>query len=87
MVDVGTEMATHISHRLWAQEFHHLCAFWEGKNIDATSFTAEPGPVYYFAARVTVNSRYSLTFGLSQSNEDEGKYLVKESKLSTSKLK
>jgi hypothetical protein len=66
---------------------HHLCASWEGKNVDATSFTAEPGQVYYFGAKVTVNSRYSITFGLSQLNEDEGKYLVKESKLSTSKPK
>ncbi|MGB8062863.1 MAG: hypothetical protein WCF26_13270 [Candidatus Sulfotelmatobacter sp.] len=36
---------------------HHLCASWEGKNVDATSFTADPGQVYYFAAHVTVNSR------------------------------
>jgi hypothetical protein len=66
---------------------HHLCASWGGKNVDATSFTAEPGQVYYFGAKVTVNSRYSVTFGLSQLNEDEGKYLVKGSKLSTSKPK
>jgi hypothetical protein len=66
---------------------HHLCASWAGKNVDATSFTAEPGQVYYFGAKVTVNSKYSVTFGLSPLNEDEGKYLVKESKLSTSKPK
>ncbi len=66
---------------------HHLCASWEGKNVEATSFTAEPGKVYYFAAQVNVESRYSITFGLSQLNEDEGKYRVKESKLSTSKPK
>jgi hypothetical protein len=66
---------------------HHLCARWEGKNVDVTSFTAEPGQVYYFAAQVTVNSRTSLTFGLSQLNEDEGKYLVKSRNLSTSKPK
>jgi hypothetical protein len=66
---------------------HHLCASWEGKNVEATSFTAEPSHVYYFAARVTVESRYSMTFNLSQLNEDEGKYLAKGLKLSTSKPK
>jgi len=66
---------------------HHLCAFWERKNVEVTSFTAEPGRVYYFAAHVTVESRYTITFGLSQLNEDEGKYRVKESKLSTSRPK
>jgi hypothetical protein len=66
---------------------HHLCAFWEGKNVEVTSLVAEPGKVYYFAAQVTVESRHSVTFGLSQLNEDEGKYRVKISKLSTSKPK
>jgi hypothetical protein len=72
---------------------HHLCASWQSslrsvkKNVDLTSFTAEPGQVYYFAAQVTVASRDNTIFGLSQLNEDEGKYRVKESKLSTSKPK
>jgi hypothetical protein len=72
---------------------HHLCASWQSdlgtfkKNVDVTSFTAEPGQVYYFAAQVTVASRDSVIFGFSQLNEDEGKYRVKESKLSTSKPK
>ncbi|MGD0790976.1 MAG: hypothetical protein ABR920_04325 [Terriglobales bacterium] len=72
---------------------HHLCASWQSslgrlkKNVDLTSFTAEPGQVYYFAAQVTVASRDSMIFGLSQLNEDEGKYRVKLSKLSTSKPK
>jgi hypothetical protein len=72
---------------------HHLCASWQSalerlqKNVDLTSLTAEPGQVYYFAAQVTLNSRDNPTFGLSQLNEDEGKYRVKESKLSTSKPK
>jgi hypothetical protein len=72
---------------------HHLCASWQSslgglkKNVDLTSFTAEPGRVYYFAAQVTVASRDSMIFGLSQLNEDEGRYRVKESKLSTSKPK
>jgi hypothetical protein len=46
--------------------------------------TAEPGQVYYFAAQVTVNSRTSITFALSQLNEDQGEYRVKALKLSTS---
>jgi len=72
---------------------HHLCASWQSalgntkKDVDVTSFTAEPGHVYYFAAQVTVNSETSITFGLSQLNEDEGKYLLKTWKLSTSTLK
>ena len=72
---------------------HHLCASWQSalgntkKDVDVTSFTAEPGHVYYFAAAVTVNSRTSITFGLSQLNEDEGKYLVKGRDLSISKPK
>lgn len=72
---------------------HHLCASWQSslgtlkKNVDLTSFTAEPGQVYYFAAQVIVVARDSFTFGISQLNEDEGKYRVKLSKLSTSKPK
>ncbi len=72
---------------------HHLCANWQStfktlnKNIDLTSFTAEPGQIYYFVAQVTVNSRDSVSFGLSQLNADEGKYRVENSKLSTSKPK
>jgi hypothetical protein len=70
---------------------HHLCASWQSawkrlsKNVDLTSFTAEPGRVYYYAAQVTVNSQNSVSFGLSQLNPDEGKYRVENSKLSTSK--
>jgi hypothetical protein len=71
----------------------HLCASWQSalgnrkKDVDVTSFTAEPDHVYYFAAAVTVNFRTSITFGLSQLNEDEGKYLVKGRDLSSSKPK
>jgi hypothetical protein len=66
---------------------HHLCAFWEHKNVDVTSLVTEPGKVYYLAAKVNVQSRYSVTFGLSQLNEDEGEYQVKLLKLSSSKAK
>lgn len=72
---------------------HHLCANWQSawkrlnKNVDLTSFTAESGQVYYYAAQVTVNSRDSVSFGLAQLNLDEGKYRVQNFKLSTSKAK
>lgn len=72
---------------------HHLCASWQSslgslkKNVELTSFTAEPGQVYYFSAQVTVASRDSILFGLSQLNEDQGRYRVKLSKLSCSKPK
>jgi len=58
---------------------HHLCASWQSslgtfkKNIDLTSFTAEAGQVYYFAAAVAVG-RDIVTFGLTPLNEDEGKF-------------
>jgi hypothetical protein len=36
---------------------HHLCVNWEGnKNgVEVTSFTAEPGKTYYFAAEIAVS--------------------------------
>jgi hypothetical protein len=52
-----------------------------------TPLAAEPGKVYYFAAQVNVESKYSITFGLSQLNEDEGRYRVSNSQLSSSKPK
>ncbi len=74
---------------------HHLCASWQSaihmlkKNIDVAFFTAEPGKVYYFAAQVLViptgKNSANYTFGLSQLNEDEGKYRVKAWKRATSK--
>jgi hypothetical protein len=69
---------------------HHLCASWQSdleqlkKNVKLTSFTAEPGQVYYFAGEILA-SRDTLIFSFSQLNEDEGKYRVKALKLSTSK--
>ena len=76
-----------------APGIHHLCASWQSslhqtkKNVDLTSFTAEPGKVYYFSAHVTVASQYSVLFGLSQLNPDQGKYRVGISKLAKSKPK
>jgi hypothetical protein len=72
---------------------HHLCASWQSvletfkKNVGLTLFTAEPGKTSYFVAQVTVTSRDNVTFALSQLNEDEGKYRLKLSKLSTSNPK
>jgi hypothetical protein len=72
---------------------HHLCASWQsttaslGEDFDLTSFTAEPGMVYYFGAAVTVESRGVVTFALSQLNKDQGKYRLKYWKLSSSKPK
>lgn len=69
---------------------HHLCASWQSdlkglkKNVKLTSFTAEPGQVYYFAGEI-VASRDTVIFNFSELNEDEGKYQVKVLKLSTSK--
>jgi hypothetical protein len=72
---------------------HHLCANWQSvfgslkKDVELASFNAKPGRVYYFEANVTVESQNVVTFGLSRLNEDEGKYRVGLSKLSTSKPK
>jgi hypothetical protein len=69
---------------------HHLCASWQSdleklkKDVKLTSFTAEPGQVYYFAAQI-VASRDTLIFNFSELNEDEGKYQVKSLKLSAAK--
>lgn len=71
---------------------HHLCASWQSelerlkKYVELTSFTAEAGQVYYFATRITAG-RDSLLFDFSQLNQDEGKYLVQDSKLSGWKAK
>ena len=74
---------------------HHLCASWQSslvfkKMIDVAKFTAEPGKVYYFAADIKVTSTGSgkqasnnYDFGMSQLDEDEGKYRVKAWKLAT----
>jgi hypothetical protein len=75
---------------------HHLCAGWQSafgrvrKNVHLASLTAEPGKVYYFAAQITVTGGSkdgTVIFDLSQLNDDEGKYLVKTSTLSTSTAK
>jgi hypothetical protein len=74
---------------------HHLCANWQStlqkvKNTtDVTSFTAQPGKVYYLAAQLTVSGGGeggpTTTFSLSQVNEDKGNWWLKTSKHSISK--
>jgi hypothetical protein len=65
---------------------HHLCASWQGtKEVDLGPLTAEPGQIYYLAAHVTVESKDYTSFGLSQLNDDQGKYRLKAWELSTSK--
>jgi hypothetical protein len=82
---------------------HHLCTSVQSSNyllkksIDMATFTAEPGKIYYFAAQLAVSSiqrggsRGSsagvFTFGVSQLDDDTGKYRVKAWKLATSKTK
>jgi hypothetical protein len=82
---------------------HHLCASWQSslrmlkKSIDVTSFTAEAGKVYYFAAGVNIESvagatgpgvtsgggGENITFNLAPLNDDQGKYRVKAWNFST----
>jgi hypothetical protein len=72
---------------------HHLCANWKtGLKMHPTDskaivFTAQPGQVYYFAGKVTVESRDVITFDFAPLNDDEGKYQMKSLKQSTSKPK
>jgi hypothetical protein len=82
---------------------HHLCVSWQSalgmlkKSIDVSSFTAEAGKVYYFAANINITAingasgpgvtsgggGANIQFGLGQLNDDEGKYRVKAWKLAT----
>jgi hypothetical protein len=72
---------------------HHLCASWQSafhqfkKDVDLTSFTAEPGKNYYFSANVTVASKEEVLFDLSQLNDDKGQYRAELAKLAVSKAK
>jgi hypothetical protein len=72
---------------------HNICANWQSslkafkKNVDLTSFTAEPGHTYYFQVDVNVESKESVSFAITQLNDLKGQYLVKTSAQSMSKLK
>ena len=74
---------------------HHLCANWQSaigslnKLVGMTSFTAESGKVYYYEVKPVMRpmgeheeDEYKLDLKIL--GEDEGKYAVKVSSLSTS---
>lgn len=80
---------------------HHLCANWQShlsylsKHVDVAALDAEPGKVYYFETKIVMKERGAgngMTaminrLSLKPLKEDEGKYQVKISALSTSKAK
>jgi hypothetical protein len=77
---------------------HHLCTDWisdflpGGRLVSLTSFTAEPGKVYYLRARTSASptsgkAGAGASIDLDLVNEDEGKLLVASSKLSISQQK
>jgi hypothetical protein len=82
---------------------HHVCTDWQlAKRYLKDSpafdvFTAEAGKTYYFVVKVgwvaNVNAVQftrldgDMSLGLSKVNEDEGKYMVQNSRLSTSTQK
>jgi len=72
---------------------HHLCTDWisgfvpHGRLVSLTSFTAEPGRIYYFRARTSASptsgrARAGASLDLGLVDEDEGKLLVASSGLS-----
>jgi hypothetical protein len=73
---------------------HHLCTNWQSRwkrfsnRAAFTSFTSDPGKIYYFRARIREvgGSSGASTFSLDLEpvNDDEGKYLVASSALSVS---
>jgi hypothetical protein len=76
---------------------HHLCAVL-GKDVDAEALTVEAGKVYYFEVKYDAegtqygtpdkpNYQVSKNVGFSLLKEDEGKYRVKASDLSTAVAK
>jgi hypothetical protein len=77
---------------------HHLCTDWtsgflpNGRLVSLTSFTAEPGEVYYFRARTSASpssrgAGAGASIDLDLVNEDEGRLLVASSVLSISQQK
>ena len=78
---------------------HHLCTGWQSvfghlkQMVGLDSFTAEAGKVYYYEAKATLhvhsygnNSRETdRSLDFTRLSEDEGKYRVKASELSTFK--
>lgn len=76
---------------------HHLCVDWQSvrgklrQKLGMDSFDAVPGSVYYYRVKVklimTSDSYTEQALHLVQVSDDEGKYLLKTSELSTSKPK
>jgi hypothetical protein len=78
---------------------HHLCANWQAtgrkKNVGMATFTAEAGKVYFYEAKIVMKYQRVAygsgiggglreeSFDLAQLSNDEGKYRVKLSALST----
>jgi hypothetical protein len=73
---------------------HHLCTRWQSRwkrysnEVAFTSFTAEPGKIYFFRARIHEiggsGGASNFSLDLEPLNGDEGKYLVASSPLSVS---
>jgi hypothetical protein len=76
---------------------HHLCVGWQSalaglrQKVSMDNFTADPGNVYYYQIKVTLDMTYDDTSGLSLELvplfADQGKYLVKLSNLASSSPK
>jgi hypothetical protein len=75
---------------------HHLCVNWqsgkdsESSKVSMASVTAEPNKTYYFQVKILLRQDSQgwvkeRTFELTQLGEDDGKYRMKASALSTSK--
>jgi len=74
---------------------HHLCTNWDSpraflsEKVGVADFTAEPGKTYYFQARFLIKmvdidtAQLEQRLELTQLSDDEGKYRVKVSPLST----
>jgi hypothetical protein len=76
---------------------HHLCARWQShfKRLSSEEafygFTADPGKIYYFRARINEiggsGGASNFSLDLEPLNEDQGKYLVASSAWSASQPK
>ncbi|MGP0017780.1 MAG: hypothetical protein ACLPHP_04360 [Candidatus Sulfotelmatobacter sp.] len=76
---------------------HHLCANWQShwkrlsNEMAFNGFTADPGKIYYFRARINEiggsGGASNFSLDLEPLNQDEGKYLVGSSALSASQPK
>jgi hypothetical protein len=72
---------------------HHLCTRWQSTwkrfsdKAAFAGFTADPGKVYYFRARIIEGDGSNFSLDFSPVNEDEGKYLVASSAPSVSRPK